>query len=123
MPDLPPATQGSLRSEHDDLARLLEARASVDVARNGIVVLVGGILAVGVAWALLWDRYDKLDPTDPGLTHPVLFLAGAALGAVVGLVLIVRGALVIRRSRRLAREEAVLFRRLLELRRLLEIDA
>ncbi len=123
MPDPSPTPQRSLRSEHDDLARLLATRASVDVARNGIVVLVGGILAVGVAWALLWDRYDKLDPTDPGLAHPVLFLAGAALGAVVGLVLIVRGALVIRRSRRLAREEAVLFRRLLELRRLLEIDA
>ncbi len=119
----PGSSPSSLRSEHDDLARRLEARPSVDVARNGLVVLAGGLLALGVAWALLWDRYDKRDPSDLGLAHPVLFLTSAAIGAAVGAVLVVRGALALRRSRRLAREEAVLFRRLLELRRLLEIDA
>jgi hypothetical protein len=116
-------TQGSLRSEHDDLTRQLESRASVGVARNGFVVLVGGILALGVGWALVWDRYEQGDPSDPGLANPILFLAGALVAAIVGVVLIVRGAQVLRRSRRMAREEAVLFHRLLELRRLLEIDA
>jgi hypothetical protein len=122
MADGAPTAQDSLRSEHDGLARLLEARASVDVARNGFVVLFGGILFVGVGWALVWDRYDRLDLSDPGLSHPIAFLTGAAVAALAGLVLIARGALVLRRSRRMAREEAVLFRRLLELRRLLGID-
>ncbi len=118
-----PIPQGSLRSEHDDLARRLEVRASVDLARHGFVVLFGGLLFLGVSWALVWDRYDKLDASDPGLAHPTLFLGGALFAAVAGLVLVARSVLVLRRSRRLAREEAALFQRLLELRRRLEIDA
>jgi hypothetical protein len=123
MGERAPTTQGSLRSEHDALARMLEARASVEVARNAFVVLFSGILFVGVGWALVWDRYDKLDPTDPGLAHPIAYLTGAAVAAIAGLVLFARGILVLRRSRRMAREEAVLFHRLLELRRILGIDA
>jgi hypothetical protein len=124
MAEAPRSSQATLRAEHDDLARRLESRPSVDVARNGFVSLFGGILALGVGWALGWDRYDKLDPSDLGLAHPVgLFLTGAVVAAAVGVALVVRGVLVLRRSRRVASEEAALFRRLLELRRLMEIDA
>ena len=123
MADASSGDQSSLRVEHDDLARRLEARPSVDVARNAFVALFAGLVATGISWALLWDRYDKLDPSDPGLAHPVLFLAGSAVAGVLGVALLLRGALTLRRSRRMAHEEAALFDRLLELRRLLEIDA
>ncbi len=123
MADAPSADRASLRVEHDDLARRLEARASVDVARRGFVALFAGLVAAGIAWAMLWDRYDKLDPSDPGLAHPVLFMTGSVVAGVLGAALLLRGALTLRRSRRMARAEAVLFIRLLELRRLLEIDA
>lgn len=122
MAETPPSSLASLRVEHDDLARRLESRPSVDLARNGFVQVFAGLVAAGVAWALLWDRH-KLDPSDPGLSHPDLFLAGAVVAAVLGVGLMVRGAIVLRRSRRMAREESALFARLLELRRLLEIDA
>jgi len=52
-----------------------------------------------------------------------MFLAGSAAAALLGVVLGARGVLVLRRSRHLARGEAALFARLLELRRLLELDA
>ncbi len=123
MADARPSDHASLRVEHDDLARRLESRPSVDLARNGLVLLFVGLVSAGLAWALLWDRYDKLDPTDPGLAHPILFLTGSAVAALLGLVLVIRGVVVLRRSRRLARDEAALFARLRELRRLLELDA
>jgi hypothetical protein len=117
-----PRDQASLRVEHDDLARRLEIRPSVDLARGGFVRLFAGLVALGLAWALLWDRYDKLDPSDVGLSHPVLFMTGCSLAGLLGAVLVVLAAVALRRSRRLARDEAALFTRLLELRRLLEID-
>ncbi len=122
MADAPPSEQASLRLEHDDLARRLEVRPSVDVARNGFVLVFIGLIAALMSWALLWDRYDKLDPTDPGLAHPVLFLTGSGLAAALGVILIARGVIALRRSRRMAGQEAALFARLRELRRLREID-
>ncbi len=123
MADASPGDRSSLRAEHDDLAARLEARPSVDVARNGFVALFAGLVAAGIAWALLWDRYDKLDPSDLGLAHPVLFTTASAVAGALGAALLLGGALTLRRSRRMARAEAALFARLLELRRLLEIDA
>lgn len=123
MADARPSDPTLLRLEHDDLARRLAVRPSVDVARNAFVLIfVGGPIAGGISWALLWDRYDKLDPSDLGLAHPVLFLTCAVLAGVLGAILIVRGVLALRRSRRMARAEAALFARLRELRRLLGID-
>jgi hypothetical protein len=122
MSDAPPSDHGSLRLEHDDLARRLEIRPSVDVARNGFVVLFVGLVSIGLSWALIWDRYDKLDPSDPGRAHPVLFITASVLAGLLGAVLALRGALMLRRSRRMARDEAALFARLRKLRRLLELD-
>jgi len=123
MADAPPSDHASLRRELDDLARRLEVRPSVDVARNGFVLLFVGLLSVGISWALFWDRWDRLDPTDPGVRHPTVFMTASGLVLVLGAILLVRSAVVLRRSRRMAREEAALFTRLRELRRLLEIDA
>lgn len=115
--------QASLRVEHDALARRLETRPSVDVARNGFVLVFLGLVAAGICWALLRDRYDPVSSSDLGRAHPVVVVTGSAIAALVGAALIARGAVALRRSRRMAREEAVLFARLRELRRLLEIDA
>jgi hypothetical protein len=123
MAEAPPSTQPSLRAEHDDLARRLESRPSVDLARGGFARGFAGILSLGLGGALLWDRYDKLDLSDPGPSHPAPYLSGAGVAAALGVFLVARGVVVLLRSRRMAREEAALFARLLELRRLLEIDA
>ncbi len=123
MADAPPSDQASLRLEHDELARRLEVRPSVDVARSGFVWLAAGLMSVALSWALFWDRWDKLDPTDLGVRFPVAYMAASAIALVLGLVLLIRATVVLRRSRRMAREEAALFARLRELRRLLEIDA
>jgi hypothetical protein len=121
MADALTTNQASLRVEHDDLARRLEIRPSVDVARNGFMLAFAGLVAAGLAWALLWDRYDK-DPSDLGQAHPILFIAASLVAGLVGAALVIRGAIALRRSRRMARDEAALFVRLRELRRLLEID-
>ncbi len=112
----------ALRKEHDELAGRLGRRPSVDVARVGIFWSVGGVMLLAIGWALLWDRWAK-EPSDLARAHPEWFVTAAGVFAVLSLPLLVRVFLVLRRSRRLAAEERVLFARMLELRRALELDA
>lgn len=116
-----PKTQ-ELRREQAELARRLEVRASVDQARNGLVLGFAALLAAGVSWALLWDRYAK-EPSELARKHPELFMAGSVAMGAAAAILFLAAVVVLRRSRRLARDEAALFSRLRELRRTLEIDA
>jgi hypothetical protein len=111
----------ALRAEHDDLARRLEARASVDQARRGLVLLAVAFVATGVSWAFLWDRYAKV-PSEAVQAHPGWFTAGYLATGLLAVVLWVAGAVALARRGRLARDEAALFSRLQELRRKLELD-
>ena len=108
----------ALRAEHDDLARRLAARRSIDLVRRGawaafLLVVTGGLSA-----KLAWDRW--------GSTHPRAFKGPPALLVLVLLAalacLAVAGAAFLR-ARRLMRQEDRDFARLLELRRRLGLES
>ncbi len=110
-----------LRAEHDDLARRLEVRVSIDLLRRGLIQVFVGLLAMGFAVKLGWDKWG---PFPPGVVRryqpgPPLFLWTATAVAIVLLVLGIRSLL---RARRLGREEDRLFARFRELRAALGID-
>jgi heme exporter protein D len=115
------AAPEALRAEHDDLARRLEIRRSVDVARRGLYQLFFGLLSVGLSLKLAWDRWGVLKP---GMVRkipkgPPLFLWIAIAVAAVLLVLAVRSLVA---TRRLQREEDALFARYRTLREALGLD-
>jgi hypothetical protein len=113
----PPA----LRAEHDALAKRLAVRPSVDALRRAAVVAFLGLVALGISWALLWDRYGTA-PTELARRHTGLYLTGFVVTLAVAVALFVAGGVILARSRGMAREEAQLFERLGELRRALGID-
>jgi hypothetical protein len=119
-----PSGDGALRAEHDLLARRLEVRPSVDVARRGLVRVFGGLLALGVSGSLAWNRWGYVPdaPQEAGRSGGPLVLAGILACAALAVALLAAGGAALRRSRRLAREEAVLFERLRSLRRALGFD-
>ncbi|HEX9242563.1 MAG TPA: hypothetical protein VF875_09010 [Anaeromyxobacter sp.] len=117
----PEPTPLDLRAEHDDLARRLEVRVSIDLLRRGLVQVFVGLLAMGFAVKLGWDKWG---PFPPGVVRryqpgPPLFLWIATAVAIILLVLGIRSLL---RARRLGREEDRLFARFRELRAALGID-
>ncbi len=116
------ARTGALRAEHDDLARRLEVRASIDELRNALIRLFFGLIASGLTIKLGWDRWGVLKPGVVRKLHhgPPLFLWIATAAALILLLLSIR-ALV--RARRLARDEDRLFARFRQLRDELGIDA
>lgn len=116
-----PGDASPLRAEHDDLARRLEIRRSVDELRKGFVRLFLGLLSVGLAIKLGWDRWGTLRPGVLRKVHhgPPLFLWLATAVAIVLLVLAVRALL---SARRLGREEDRLFERFRRLRADLGLD-
>jgi hypothetical protein len=112
----------ALRAEHDALAGRLAARSSVDAARKGLILAFVGLIALGTSGALAWDHWGPPRPGEvkvvmPG--RPLFFL----VALVVGLGIATWSAVILRRSARIAREEAALFRRLQELRGALGLDA
>jgi len=115
MPDAPTGSQQALRREGDTPARRLEFRPSVDEAKHGTVLCWVGLLAAGMSWALVFDQTAKAS-SHPARAHPDLWaVAPLGLGATA-VFLLLRSAAAMRRSRRMAREEATLFARLRELR-------
>ena len=69
-------TAASLRVEHDDLARRLEIRPSIDELRRGLIRLFVGLIATGLTVKLGWDRWGVLKPGMVRKLHhgPPLFL-------------------------------------------------
>lgn len=119
--EVPPGDPAALRAEHDALARELEIRRSIDVARRGAYLIFGGLIAAGASIALAWDRWGKLRP---GLVRkvakgPPVFLYVATAAAVILLLLAIRA---FARARRLMREEDARFERLRALRDALRLD-
>jgi hypothetical protein len=115
------AAPEALRAEHDDLARRLEIRRSVDVVRRALYQLFFGLLSVGLTVKLAWDRWGTLAPGAVRKVHrgPPLFLWLAGAAAFCLLVLAVRSFV---RTRRLQREEDALYARYRALRLALRLD-
>lgn len=111
----------ALRTEHDVLAKQLEARRSIEVARRGLYLAFTGLIGMGTSVALAWDRWGKLKP---GVVrkisgHRPLFFILAVTVTVILLALAARALL---RARRLMREEDGVFARYRALRETLRLD-
>jgi len=115
------ATPAALRAEHDELARRLEVRVSIDHLRRGLLRTFVGLISAGVTVKLAWDRWGVLKPgvVRKALVGRPLFLWVAT---VVTLVILSLGIASLLRARRLAREEDRLFTRFRELRGKLELE-
>ncbi len=116
-----PQDQVALRAEHDELARRLEIRTSVDHAKKGLIRIFVGLISTGLAVRLAWDRWG---PLKPGYVRRVagrypMFLY---LAAALAVILLVLGIVSLVRARRLGREEDRLFARLRQLRAELGFD-
>ena len=111
----------SLRAEHDDLARQLEIRTSIDALRTGLLRTFFGLIAAGLSVKLAWDRWGVLKPGVVRKLHagPPLFLW---IATAVTIVLLVLGIVSLLRARRLGRHEDRLFARYRELRSKLGLD-
>jgi hypothetical protein len=116
-----PKSAEAARAEHDELARRLEVRVSIDFLRRGLLQVFFGLIATGFAVKLGWDRWGPFPPgvvrrAQPG---PPVFLW---IATAVTLVLLFLGIRSLVRARRLAREEDRLFARFRELRAALGLD-
>jgi hypothetical protein len=110
----------ALRAEHDRIAEEIGTRLSVDHVQNGGVLSFFSFIAAGLTAKLAWDRWGWLPvnrpPPPPGI--PAWFL----MALVVAAVLIGFAVREFLRARALRVVEDEKFRRLLELRRELELD-
>jgi heme exporter protein D len=115
------AAPDALRAEHDDLARRLEVRRSIDAVRRALYQLFFGLLSSGLSVKLAWDRFGVLKPGVVRKLHrgPPLFLWLATAATIVLLVLAIRSFL---RARRLQREEDAQYARYRALRAALGLD-
>jgi hypothetical protein len=106
-----------LRAEHDDLAKQLVRRTSIDEARKAVYAGFAGLIAAGLAVRLAFDRWLGARPVAAeGL--PVLFLLALA-AALVLLPLALRWTV---RSRREMRREDALWARFQAVRDQLGFD-
>ena len=113
-----PATEArALRAEHDDLARQLHARASIDELRKAAYTGFAGLVAVGLSVKLAFDRWLSVR-VDRFHGPPVYFFAALGL-ALLLLALAGRWAL---RSRGHMRREDALYVRFRALRAELGLD-
>lgn len=117
-----PETAAALRAEHDELAKRLEVRTSIDLLRRALYAIFFGLIGAGTAVRLGWDRWGALKP---GVVRKVLvgrpLFLWVATALAVGLL--VAGIAWLLRARRLGREEDRLFARLRQLRAELGLDA
>ena len=115
------ATPAALRAEHDELARRLEVRVSIDHLRRGLLRIFVGLISAGVTVKLAWDRWGVLKPgvvRKAVVGRPLFFW----IATIVTLVIFSLGIASLLRARRLAREEDRLFTRFRELRGKLELE-
>jgi hypothetical protein len=107
----------ALRAEHDDLARQLARRSSIDEARKAVYAGFAAFIAAGVTVKLAIDRWITERASAVG-ARPLFFLAALAVTGVVA-ALAARWAL---RSRRQMRGEDALYARFRQLRAELGLD-
>jgi hypothetical protein len=108
----------ALRSEHDDLARRLAARRSIDLMRRGLWAAFLLVVTGGLSAKLAWDRWGSTHPR--AFKGPPVFFFLALLAAL-GCLAIAGAAFL--QARRLMRQEDRDFARLLELRRRLGLES
>ena len=104
-----PGETGALRAEHDDLARKLATRRSIDHVRRGAWAAFLLVITGGLAGKLAWDRWASTHPR-AFKGPPVLVHLALAASAFV-------------RARRLMRQEDRDFERLRALRRELGLES
>jgi hypothetical protein len=109
-----------LRAEHDELARRVATRKSIDDVRRGAYASFGLLLSAGLTAKFAWDRWGwGPRPLKPMGRYPLLFLAALALAVVLAGVAISSFA----GARRKMRDEDRDFARLQEIRGRLGMDA
>ncbi len=106
-----------LRAEHDELARRLAVRRSIDLARRAAYCGFAAFVASGLATKLAWDRWFSTRATR-FRGPPVFFFVGLA----VALILVVGTAVYWIRARRLMKVEDDAYARFRDLRGELELD-
>ena len=109
---------GALRAEHDQLARKLATRRSIDQVRRGAWASFLLVITAGLAGKLAWDRWGSTHPRAFKGPPALFFLALAAALACLAVALTA-----FRRARRLMRQEDQEFARLRALRRELGIES
>ena len=115
----PEADLEALRAEHDELARRVAARTSIDDVRRGAYAAFAGFVATGLTVKFAWDRWGwGPRPARPPGRYPLLFLAALTLAVLlVGWA----AASFVRARRRMKLEDAD-FARLREVRARLGIE-
>src|SRR5512133_1984241 len=106
-----PDPSRALRAEHDDLARRLAVRRSIDVMRRFAYTAFAAFITAGLSAKLAYDRWFSIRPTR-FKGPPIYFFVALA----VTIVLVVVGAVLITRARRLMRAEDELFARMRTIR-------
>ena len=115
-----PSGEATLRAEHDELARQLGARRSVDELRIVAYAGFAAALSLGLTAKVAWDRWgwSRVPRPAPLLRFPVLPALAFALFVLL-LAVTVRAA---RRARAHRISEERLIARFEELRRTLRLD-
>ena len=109
---------GPLRAEHDELARRLATRRSIDHVRRGAWAAFLMVITGGLTGKLAWDRWAS--------THPRAFKGPPALvylSLLAALACLALAAAAFLRARRLMRQEDRDFARLRALRRELGLES
>ncbi len=110
----------ALRAEHDELAKKLGVRRSIDELRAAAYAGFATVIALGLTGKVSWDRWGwiRLPKPPPKGRYPILPLLAFVLFVVL-LTLTVR---YVRRARVHREEEQRLIARFEELRRTLRLD-
>ena len=106
-----------LRSEHDDLARRLATRGSIDLVRRGAYTGFVAFIASGLAAKLAYDRWFSTR-VNRFKGPPVYFFVALS----VAVILAVTASWFLLRARRTMRTEDALFARMRQLRDQLQLD-
>lgn len=115
--DLDELAKLALRAEHDELARGLAVRRSIDVMRRFAYTAFTAFITAGLSGKLAFDRWVSIRP-NRFRGPPVYFFIALA----ITVVLVVISVVLLNRARRMMRGEDVLFARMREIRDQLELD-
>jgi hypothetical protein len=110
----------ALRAEHDRLAEEIGTRVSVDHVQKGGVLTFFAVVLVGLTAKLAWDRWGWLPVNKP--TPPPGIALWFLLALLLALAVIAFAVREFGRAARLRVVENAKYQRVLELRRILELD-